>query len=232
MIRIIRSREAPRVLLIAGAEEERLLCENAGIRPSFKRQIYAHIEVRLALNTVQRSKCCYCEQIVDLDGDVEHFRPKAVYYWLAYRWDNLLLVCHRCNRAKWMHFPLEDETCRATSHEQDCAREQPLLLDPCTDSPEEHLSWDREKVIPAVSSDPRASTTIRVLKLNSEGLLKAREAHLGILAALVQITKVDEARAPLALALLAEMQSEHKPFSAMSRAYLRNLTPAAASPTE
>lgn len=38
------------------------------------------------------NKCAYCEtptKVVDY-GDVEHFRPKSKYWWLAYCYDNYL----------------------------------------------------------------------------------------------------------------------------------------------
>ncbi|MEZ5007772.1 MAG: hypothetical protein R2753_06420 [Chitinophagales bacterium] len=62
----------------------------------------------------QGKKCCYCEKPID-KGDLEHYRPKKGwkqnngaamtkpgYYWLAYRWRNLLLSCKitRCALVK------------------------------------------------------------------------------------------------------------------------------------
>ena len=57
----------------------------------------------------QGKKCCYCEKSIDT-GDLEHYRPKqgwkqnkgtAItrpgYYWLSYRWKNLLLSCKILN---------------------------------------------------------------------------------------------------------------------------------------
>ncbi|MEZ5716002.1 MAG: hypothetical protein R3D85_13040 [Paracoccaceae bacterium] len=45
-------------------------------------------------------KCAYCESAVTATyhGDVEHFRPKSVYWWLAYVYDNYLLSCAICNQ--------------------------------------------------------------------------------------------------------------------------------------
>ena len=44
-------------------------------------------------------KCAYCEAPTDLvaHGDVEHFRPKSKYWWLAYCYDNYLYACQICN---------------------------------------------------------------------------------------------------------------------------------------
>lgn len=46
------------------------------------------------------NKCAYCEtptKVVDY-GDVEHFRPKSKYWWLAYCYDNYLASCAICNQ--------------------------------------------------------------------------------------------------------------------------------------
>ena len=54
-------------------------------------------------------KCAYCEANTDVvaHGDVEHYRPKSVYWWLAYTYDNYLYVCQICNQVyKSDHFPI------------------------------------------------------------------------------------------------------------------------------
>ena len=54
-------------------------------------------------------KCAYCESPTDTvaHGDVEHFRPKSVYWWLAYCYDNYLYSCQICNEVfKGDSFPV------------------------------------------------------------------------------------------------------------------------------
>jgi hypothetical protein len=54
------------------------------------------------------NKCAYCEAdtTVVAHGDVEHFRPKSIYWWLAYCYDNYLFSCQICNQVyKKNHFP-------------------------------------------------------------------------------------------------------------------------------
>ncbi len=54
-------------------------------------------------------KCAYCEAntAVVAHGDVEHFRPKSVYWWLAYCYDNYLYSCQICNeKFKGDDFPI------------------------------------------------------------------------------------------------------------------------------
>lgn len=46
------------------------------------------------------NKCAYCETptTVVAYGDVEHFRPKSTYWWLAYCYENYLASCTVCNQ--------------------------------------------------------------------------------------------------------------------------------------
>ena len=55
------------------------------------------------------NKCAYCEaptaQVAY--GDVEHYRPKSKYWWLAYCYENYLVSCTLCNRSfKSDKFPI------------------------------------------------------------------------------------------------------------------------------
>lgn len=53
----------------------------------------------LLADTVE--KCAYCESPVTTTGfgDVEHYRPKSVYWWLAYALENYLASCAICNQS-------------------------------------------------------------------------------------------------------------------------------------
>jgi hypothetical protein len=54
-------------------------------------------------------KCGYCEGKAAhvAHGDVEHFRPKTIYWWLAYCYDNYVFACQICNQShKGSNFPL------------------------------------------------------------------------------------------------------------------------------
>ncbi|QJR15904.1 hypothetical protein [Usitatibacter palustris] len=61
------------------------------------------------LKKESNSKCAYCEAdtAVVAHGDVEHFRPKSKYWWLAYCYDNYTYACQICNQSfKGDEFPL------------------------------------------------------------------------------------------------------------------------------
>ena len=52
------------------------------------------------LKAETRGKCSYCESTTSTVayGDVEHFRPKSVYWWLSYCYDNFSYSCQLCNQ--------------------------------------------------------------------------------------------------------------------------------------
>lgn len=54
-------------------------------------------------------KCAYCEAPTSIVayGDVEHFRPKSIYWWLAVCVDNYVYSCQLCNQKyKSDNFPI------------------------------------------------------------------------------------------------------------------------------
>jgi uncharacterized protein (TIGR02646 family) len=61
------------------------------------------------LKKESNGKCAYCEANTEVvaHGDVEHFRPKSIYWWLAYTYDNYLYACQICNQTyKGDNFPI------------------------------------------------------------------------------------------------------------------------------
>ena len=143
-------------------------------------------------------KCCYCERKRDisLERDVEHYRPKKAvedvdghpgYWWLAYEWGNLLISCKTCNTLhKGNQFPLADEDKRVLE-EGDVGDEEPLLINPANEDPEEYISYQYEKVggqwiaypLPRDPTDEvkfrRAAETIRIAGLQRTALMGSEE---------------------------------------------------------
>jgi hypothetical protein len=69
------------------------------------------------LKRESHGKCAYCEAPTTsvAHGDVEHFRPKARYWWLAYCYDNYLFACQICNQQyKSDNFPFSGAAMRPT----------------------------------------------------------------------------------------------------------------------
>lgn len=165
---------------------------------------YGDDRVKRALEKLFHDKCAYCEwsPTAGSDWDVEHYRPKGKvaendqhpgYYWLAYDWENLYLSCKHCNqarkdRARWGdastaagpsrgkmdQFPLADESRRAMSPQDAIEDEEPLLLDPNVDLPEEYLTFDATGQVHPIDDDPRATATIEICHLSRKRLTDDR----------------------------------------------------------
>lgn len=147
-----------------------------------------------------RGKCAFCEQKVTSNqhGDIEHYRPKAAvkerdgsfvvrqqngreerhpgYYWLAYDWKNFLLSCVLCNQlsatgfGKGNKFPVRGFRAWNPGEE---GREEPLLVNPCTEDPALHFELSADTGILTGRTD-RGTATIEILGLNERDLPHAR----------------------------------------------------------
>ncbi len=144
-------------------------------------------EVKDYLIKLFNRKCAYCESKFShiAFGDVEHYRPKKGvtgnaqhkgYYWLAYHLRNLFPSCERCNRggAKMNNFPVDADS-YIYRHDENLDKENPLLLNPYDDYPDE----DDLKFAPPVKGTPLGTVThkskkgeisIKIYKLDREDL--------------------------------------------------------------
>ncbi len=172
MIRIDRGDEPPalvderRELMKASLKEYRRA--GASSETLKKKLDQGYGVVRSDLWERQSHKCAYCERLVGVDGTpIDHFRPKKMalradgkrdvdrYWWLAWTWSNLFLVCATCNspKRKGNHFPLRagsavmptpPRDARVVAVEWfDTSCERALLLDPSDQSidPLDHMRW-------------------------------------------------------------------------------------------
>ncbi|NJN77087.1 MAG: hypothetical protein HC803_01135 [Saprospiraceae bacterium] len=69
---------------------------------------YKMEDIKSKLFDIYNHKCAFCEQRIEILA-VEHFRPKDIYFWLCYSWDNLLLACVGCNSSKSNHFEVVNQ---------------------------------------------------------------------------------------------------------------------------
>jgi uncharacterized protein (TIGR02646 family) len=168
-----------------------------------KNTVYGAKDVRDQLHTIYNNRCAYCESFI-ISGaylEVEHFRPKSVYdvkkdalqnhtgyYWLTYEWSNLLLACPKCNGNKSSKFPIAwhrakdsdfiDKGALMPAHcqitHEFLAKEQPLLLHPVLDKPDEHLRFLKNGSVEYKTLKGFAS--IEVYGLNRDELIKDRKA--------------------------------------------------------
>ena len=246
MIRLDKPNDPPQVLLNRGNATTQEDCEAYDRNPTvygtgerkfnFNDGIYGCTEVREVLRTLQHDKCCYCESrpLATSAGRIDHFRPKASvrqrrgadrihpgYYWMVYRWENLVLACEKCNLKKSDYFPLEDPSQRVRSHHDPLDREAPLLLNPYVETnPGEHLTFDGSACRPETE---RGRVTVTVLGLNRPELQEERQSVLNTLAILCTVacepsgceTLRHDARTAMDSYLRASA-----PYSAMVRDYL------------
>lgn len=144
-----------------------------------------------------RNKCAYCETPIDKNGEtlIDHFRPltnakdlngsssRVHYWWLAYEWSNLYLVCAACQKAKATQFPVEHDRAKADTTGQALSSEGALLLDPCGDEPDAYVHFDAGYAKPRplgkqASRNTRAEITIEVLALNRKELVRDRAIEM------------------------------------------------------
>ena len=134
-------------------------------------------------------KCAYCEALTSLVayGDVEHYRPKSKYWWLAYAYENYLVSCQLCNQKfKKAKFPIKNSKIKGpyisknttdsyidgvagkiapdslnniqvSSFIQLHNQERPYLLNPYVDNPVNYYSWKADEIIKEVELIPSAS---------------------------------------------------------------------------
>lgn len=172
-------------------------------QPDFQDAVWKKLK-DLILEPVFRGRCAYCEHKANVGGfgDAEHYRPKNSvhaldhehklkpihvgpdehpgYHWLAYDWENLTPACSQCNNQKGAQFPVVGTHCTGPEPGKQTTRElnaceQPLLLHPYFDEPEQHLSVGVRGIIAAKKASPRGQATIDLCYLDREPLREARE---------------------------------------------------------
>jgi uncharacterized protein (TIGR02646 family) len=112
------------------------------------------------LKVESRGKCAYCEASTDVvaHGDVEHYRPKSVYWWLAYTYDNYLYACQICNQKyKGDKFPTQTAG----------AYLEPAILPTSTDA-------ELDALVGLISPDPLSVDSDAVLSKYLAGHLAER----------------------------------------------------------
>jgi len=142
------------------------------------------------LADLSHDKCWYCEIKQERsDNAVDHFRPKALYRWLAFKIENFCYSCTFCNSrrtdqdtaitgGKGDHFPLVDGASRSTGPGGE-GREQPLLLNPCSSWDPALLDFDDSGRPTARYPDHaerrrKAETSIRFYHLDHTDLIETR----------------------------------------------------------
>lgn len=182
-IRLPLPNEAATPSVTTHERRKELILANRYIDENKYNSRYKQDDVKEVLQTHYKNKCAFCEQYSER-WDVEHYRPKAIYYWLAYSWDNLLYACPTCNGYKSDNFDLIGGNNQEAYHVTDLpqihqlcqtynSKEKPKLLHPEYDNAEPLLIFDENGKIS--STNKRAKYTIKTCRLDRERLNERRK---------------------------------------------------------
>lgn len=181
---------------------------------------------REPLHALFENKCAFCESEVGSTSAaaIERFRPTSDasdlsgngdpyhYSWLLADWENLHLACNACSRAKRSLFPVVNGRASPSTPLHVVREiEDALLIDPCFDDPDQHLVFTEEGLVRYLSS--KGETTIKVLNLNREGLVRARRMTWERVTAAVR-QKMD----------VAGLMAGFQPYAAVARQAVEALT--------
>ncbi|PEZ76348.1 AAA family ATPase [Bacillus sp. AFS017274] len=186
--------QAPDFLKSTEVEKERLAMKNFYKKPrdernqlKFSSRLLRSKDLRNHIIEVFNNKCVYCESVLLFESSViDNFRPRAgarnedgtvaydYYYWLTNEWFNLYLSCQVCNKYKSNRFPIKGHRAKiGTLDYKTLLNEEPLLLDPCYDNPEEYLIYTEEGLV--LSNYEKGLYTIDIIGLNRHPLVQARK---------------------------------------------------------
>ena len=153
--------------------------------PRYNRR-YKLLDIKNKLQQIYKSKCAYCEHRLE-ELHVERYRPKSIYFWLAYSWDNLLLACPTCNKRKGNHFQIRGPQIHFIETEQTLKdinnlstaydrSEKPLLVNPEKRDPKDHIAFSKQGEI--FSDQEEFIYTIETCGLNRPALIDDRRKIL------------------------------------------------------
>ncbi|MBI5850195.1 MAG: hypothetical protein HZB39_04040 [Planctomycetes bacterium] len=254
MIRLARDRTAvpPAFTGKGRVANEKKLCDQLPTSEfTFDDGVWKKAKAQLSAES--RDKCAYCESPTKVvaHGDVEHFRPKSKYWWLAYCLDNYSYSCQVCNQVhKSDEFPVGKKKLAAPKQPvagslapdpvdatavadfaTRCAAEKPKFLDPYAEEVESYFAWRADDVLKEVEMLPRAKSgakrtralaTIDGLGLNREELRKVRYETFAPVALLASLHgKLGAADQATLLDALADLLDDAMPYAAMKRWFVR-----------
>jgi hypothetical protein len=232
---------------VRGSIQELQIAVDANRKPPFRSKLWTCY--RSALEQHFGKKCAICENLVvgQRKAAVDHYRPKgdvrkrdgtAVtrvaltdgadethpgYWWLAYRWGNLLPLCTRCNTyQKKCFFPVAgDYSWDSIEDLEELDRlERPLLINPLVDDFDDHFEVD----VSTYEFKPKSAkgdATIELMGLNNktaeDNILGVRQQSVSqALSALTMMGKdILDNRQPmhLALELMRDLERGATPFA-------------------
>ena len=145
---------------------------------------YKTADIKEALNKTYHGKCAFCETWSE-EWHVEHYRPKSLYPWLAFSWDNLLVACARCNKFKGNRFEIAGDPARFENKDLDqinqlaaiyAETERPHTIHPELEDPEPFLQFDAKGHIESANS--RVAFTIKTCRVDRNAIKDRRRKML------------------------------------------------------
>lgn len=132
-------------------------------------------DIKERLESLYHEKCVYCEKRIE-EYQIEHYRPKSIYYWLAYSWDNLLISCGTCNPHKGAKFEVKNRISINDYSIDDIHNlgnvydkfEQPTLMNPTREDFYKYLIFSKKGEV--YSKDKRVKKTIEACKIGRKRL--------------------------------------------------------------
>lgn len=120
---------------------------------------YRHQDIKNVLFQSSLQKCAFCETKPGESGniEVEHFSPKSIYPELAFKWENFLPACRKCNGRKDDH---------------DTGNEP--IVNPYDVNPEDIFHYNDIRITANDDHEEVGERTIRICGLNSVRLMKPR----------------------------------------------------------
>lgn len=192
----LRKLVSPNIIIDRGGELTEDFLRNNGTTSPWR-----NAEIKDVLIRETSSKCAYCEsEMLNVSfGEIEHIRPKSKYPHLVLDWDNLTLVCSKCNNEK-----------------RDKYFEDLPFVNPYEDEVSEHIFAGGAYLY---ASTERGEITIREIKLNDAARIMARDRAIN---ALEHLVRRRDASAGASRILSEELIGEclSGPYSSTLSAYL------------
>ena len=120
---------------------------------------YRNQDIKSILFKSSLQKCAFCETKPGESGniEVEHFAPKSIYPELAFKWENFLPACRKCNEIKDDHDTINEP-----------------IINPYDVNPEDVFHYNDIRIASNIDHKEVGERTIRVCGLNSVRLMKPR----------------------------------------------------------
>ena len=233
MIKIHKTEPPPEIAsLLERYAQETLTKNDAYSRQAPRNYRQKLTKVRPLLAGFYHGKCGFCESRIE--PSISHYRPKRSYPWLWCEWTNLVPICSACGSRKRDLFPVSERK-PFTSDDSDARAlqaEEPLLLHPEYDDPEQHLRFNLDGTIHPITE--RGKATIDLCGLDRKTLNENRDRKIKLLKAsfqaLVQTLQGKETRERAETVLnsfLPVLEQEATPdaeYALLGRCMLRDFT--------